>query len=74
MIASRFSKSPTSPRVPACSRRDGFTLIEILVVILVIAILASLLLPALAKAKTKAHGIYCMNNNKQPIMTYYKHC
>jgi prepilin-type N-terminal cleavage/methylation domain-containing protein len=53
-------RSVTQPR-----RRNGVTLLELIIVLFIVSLMASLLFPALQAARRKVKGVECENNIRQ---------
>ena len=51
-------------------RRDGFTLVELLVVVAIISLLVAILLPSLGKARERAKTTSCLSSMRQLGIMY----
>lgn len=52
-------------KAPGTTHRQGFTLIELIVVLMILAVLGALLLPSVQRSRTVSRRVQCKNNLKQ---------
>lgn len=66
----RCLTAATKPRSSCAPALLAFTLMELLAVIIIIGVLAAIILPALAGARERSRGIYCVNNTRQLTLAW----
>jgi len=52
---------------------DGFTLVELLVVVSIIALMTSIALPTLTRAQRNGEGIHCLANERQLVLAWMQY-